>query len=321
VNRLLAIAALLATASITSRASGAEASPDKLIEEGLHLRRQGRPAEALELFRQAHAIAPSPRTFGQMGLAEASLREWVEAENHLSVSLSNPDDAWVRKNRAFLDEALSLCRQHVGDLVVSGLAGIEVSIGGRSVGTLPAVPALRLPEGMVTVTASAPGFQPLERTVTIQAGTRTPLAISLVPIVAATTPPAAGKPSKPDAPIAPATPPPAMATPGTATEQPKASNWHTWAGVTVAVVGAGAIGLGALWLAIDGECPHDAAPGACTVNGAGSYKTRTLGWIAAGAGTAVLAGGVVIFLTGRSSAGSNVALQLTPSSLLFATRF
>jgi hypothetical protein len=316
VNRLLAIAALLATVSITSGASGAEASPDKLIEEGLHLRRQGRPAEALELFRQAHAIAPSPRTFGQMGLAEASLREWVEAENHLSVSLSNPDDAWVRKNRAFLDEALSLCRQHVGDLVVSGAAGAEIFVAGKSVGTLPAVPALRLAEGTVSVTASAPGFQPFERTVTIQAGVRTPVAISLVPVVTTTI---AAKPAIP-ASIAPAPAAPVVSAPGAPPEQPKASNWHTWAGIAVAAVGAGAIGLGALWVAIDGECPHDSV--ACTkTDGPGSYQTRTLGWIAVGAGTAALVGGVVIFITGRSSAGSNVALGLTPTSLRLETRF
>ena len=320
-NRFIAIAALLATVSTASGAMAAEGSPDKLIEEGLRLRRQGRPAEALELFRQAHAIAPSPRTFGQMGLAEASLREWVQAENHLSFSLSNPDDAWVHKNRAFLDEALSLCRQHLGDLVISGPTGAEVFVGGSSVGTLPAVPALRVPEGVVAVTASAPGFQTFERRVTIQAGTRTPLAISLVPIAAATTPTAAGIPSIPAAPIAPTSAPPVMAAPGAPTEQPKPSNRHTWAGIAVAAVGAGAIGLGALWIAIDGECPHDAGPGDCTLNGPGSYKTRTLGWIAAGAGTAALAGGVVIFLTGRSSGGSNVALGLTPSSVLFATRF
>ena len=81
------------------------------------------------MFRRAHALAPSARTFGQMGLVETSLKRWVDAETHLAMSLSNPDDGWVDKNRTFLDEALAICRQHVGELVVSGPAGAEVFVG------------------------------------------------------------------------------------------------------------------------------------------------------------------------------------------------
>ena len=316
-NRFLALAALLASLSITSRTSAAEASPDKLIEEGLHLRRDGRPAEALELFRQAHAIAPSPRTFGQMGLVEASLRQWVDAENHLSVSLANPDDAWVRKNRAFLDEALSLCQRHVGDLVVSGTAGAEVFVGGRLVGTLPAVPALRLAEGTVTVTASAPGFQPFERTVTVQAGSRTPLAIALVPVVAAPTGRAVAPPPAPAPALAASPPPAAVAAPATPAEQPKASRWHTWTGLGVAAVGAAALGWGITWIVIDGGCPHGEVcmdPGKTS----GNYETRTPGWILVGAGTAALVGGVVILLTGHSDSGFESRAR--PDAKLAASR-
>jgi hypothetical protein len=320
VNRSIATVVLLATVSIAFRVPAAERSPDKLIEEGLHLRRDGRPAEALELFRQAHALAPSPRTFGQMGLVEASLRQWVEAENHLSVSLANPDDAWVRKNRAFLDEALSLCRQHVGDLVVSGTGGIEVFVGGKSMGTLPAVPALRLAEGTVTVTASAPGFQPFERTVSIQAGARTPLTISLVPVAAAAPPLPAQTAPLPAAPSVPIPAPVVVAAPPATTEQPKGSNWHTWGGISLAAVGAAAIGLGTTWIVIDGECPHGEV---CKQPGqtSGPYDTRTPGWIIAGAGTAALVSGVVIFFTGHASGGSNVAFELTPTSLSFERHF
>jgi hypothetical protein len=319
VNRALVLVTLLVSTLVATRAPAAESS-EKLIEQGLHLRRDGRPAEALELFRQAHAIAPSPRTFGQMGLVEASLRDWVEGENHLSVSLANPDDPWVLKNRAFLDEALSLCRRHVGDLVVSGAPGIEVFVAGKSIGTLPAVPAVRLAEGEVTVSASAPGFKAFERTVTIAAAARTPLAIALVPIAAPPAPTAA-PPAVPAAPSPAATAPAVVAAPASPPEQPNASNWHTWVGLGLSAVGAAAIGWGAFWIHIEGECPSGA-----TCDGkaptSGTYETGTAGWVFAGVGAAAVAGGIAILLTGGHTAGgSSVAFGLTPTSLLLQGRF
>jgi hypothetical protein len=322
VNRALAIVGLLASLVMASRASGAESSSDKLIEQGLRLRRDGKPAEALELFRKAHAIAPSPRTFGQMGLVEASLKLWVEGETHLAVALSNPDDTWVIKNRAFLDQALGLCRQHVGDLAVTGPAGAEISVDGKPVGMLPAVPTMRVVEGTVSVGARAAGFVPFREDVVIHAGERTPVSVSLKPLpTAAPEPPAHATPAAPSAmppPVAPnvSLPPPAPAT----TETKTAGSWHTWAGVSLMAVGAVALGWGITWIAIDGGCPPGTQPAACNSTVA-PYQTRTGGWILAGVGTAAIAGGATIFFTRGTPTNSNVALGLTPTSLLFATRF
>ena len=301
----LSIAALLLAISLSVGAMAAESGADALIEQGLGLRRDGKPEQALEMFRRAHALAPSPRTFGQMGLVETSLKKWVDGEKHLSVSLANPDDRWVAKNRAFLDEALGLCRSHVGDLVVSGPAGAEVFVGGQTVGTLPAVPALRLAEGTITVSASAPGSKPFEQTVAIRSGARSTLVIALDPIAAT---PAAVAPT----PVATTpTSAPLIATAPPVHSESSPSSWHTWAGVSLGVVGAAAIGWGIYWIAIDG-------------NGSGGnqqYNTQTPGLILAGAGVAALAGGAVIFFTGHAGTESTVAIALTPSSILLQGRF
>jgi len=305
-KRSLTIAALLWSTSLSVGAMAGEPSADVLIEQGLGLRRDGKPEQALEMFRQAHAVAPSPRTFGQMGLVETSLKRWVDGENHLAVSLANPDDHWVAKNRAFLDEALGLCRRHVGDLIVSGPAGAEVLVGGQSVGTLPAVPALRLAEGTVSVSASARGSKPFEQAVAIRPGARTALAIALDPLAAT---PVAVTP----APVATVTAPApliAMAPPTHSESSP--SSWHTWAGISLAVVGAAALGWGIYWVAIDGR-----SAGANMQ----AYNTRTPGLILAGAGAAAVAGGAVIFFTGPDRSESTVALELTPSSVLLQGRF
>src|SRR5690348_1479409 len=87
---------------LSSAAAGSETDDHAaaaMIARGLDLRRQGKPAEALEMFQRAHAIAPSARTLGQMGLVEGTLEHWTDAEDHLTAALAASDDPWIRKNR------------------------------------------------------------------------------------------------------------------------------------------------------------------------------------------------------------------------------
>jgi len=278
-----------------------------LIQQGLDLRRDGNAEEALKLFQRAHAIAPSPRTFGQMGLVETSLKLWVDADMHLSVSLTNPDDTWVLKNRAILEQARATSKQHIGELIVSGPAGTEVFVGGKSVGTLPAVPPVHLSEGTVSVSATAPGFKPFDQTIIVSPGIRTPMAIVLSPI--ALNPPAtvASSPPTAVASLSNAVPPRAATR----------SKWHTWAGTSLTVAGAGVLTWGVVWIAIDN---HDACGSTPSATCGTAYNTKTPGWILAGAGAAAIAGGAAVFFTGRGTA-SNVALGIGPTSFTLRARF
>ncbi|HLK91281.1 MAG TPA: tetratricopeptide repeat protein [Polyangia bacterium] len=296
-TRVLVLIACLGLAVTSATAAAGEASPDALIEQGLAQRRSGNPERALELFRQAHALAPSARTFGQMGLVEASLKQWVEAENHLSMSLANPDDAWVRKNRAFLDEALTVCRRHVGELVVTGPAGTEVFVAGRSIGTLPTVPAVRLPEGTVAITASAPGYKAFEQSATITAGERSQIVLAMAPIVPPPAPP-------PVTPVAA----PILREPGPPPES--SGGWHVWAGASLAAAGTAALAWGIVWIAVNGRTAGDGT----------LYETRTPGLVLAGAGAAALIGGAAIFFT-APRADSKTAVAIAPGSFLIRARF
>src|SRR5450755_1037071 len=76
-----------------------EHAADAMITRGLELRREGKSVEALEMLQRAHAIAPSPRSLGQLGLVELSLDHWSEAEDHLAASIVTSQDLWVHKNR------------------------------------------------------------------------------------------------------------------------------------------------------------------------------------------------------------------------------
>jgi hypothetical protein len=307
---VIVVQALVLFLVTTSASAADESTPDQLIQQGLDRRRDGKPAEALGLFQRAHAIAPSPRTFGQMGLVETSLEHWVDAVMHLSVALANPDDPWIRKNRAFLEQALATSKEHIGDLIVSGPAGVEVFVAGRSVGTLPAVPPLHLAEGTVSVSATAPGFQPFDETVVIRAGTRTPLAVALSPIPL--------RPVEPAVPLtAEAAPSSAIATDAPAQPAPRGRG-HTWLGTSLVGIGIGVVAWGAAWIVVDGndDCGALKGPSCGT-----AYNTKTPGWILAGVGTAALAAGGIVLFTGRRRDTSAVAMSIGPSSFILQAQF
>lgn len=289
------------------------AAAEVLIQQGLKLRREGKPDEALEKFRQAHEIAPSSRTYGQMGLVEATLKRWTDSETHLSVALASPDDPWVSKNRAFLDQALAVCRQHVGELVITGPPGVDVSVGGMPAGTLPAVPALRVAEGEVEIIASAPGYEPFARKVTIRPKTRATLDITMTRApVADTTAPEPRTPNLDSPPpAAPLAPPPAE----------DESHWRGWTALGLGVAGAGAVAAGVVWLVVDERCQTQEYDKYMNLRCTHRYDTKTLGYIGLGVGAAALIAGGIVLFSGPSKSGASVALIASPTSLGLAGRF
>jgi hypothetical protein len=300
---LTAVAATLITGA-GAFAHAAEPTADELIARGLELRRELKPEQALELFQRAHAIAPSPRTLGQIGLVAASLEHWVDADHYLTGSLATPDDAWVRKNRAFLDQALRLSQSHIGELLITGPAGTTVAVDGKPVGTLPDVPAVRHVEGNAAVTANGPGFKEFSKTVTIAAAAKVSMAIALDP----------AEPRPAVAIAAPAPSPAPVAPP--ASEERRRPAWKTWTATGLVAGGAGLLTWGIVWIAVDGNDRCAIGGPACTA----VYDTRTPGWILTAAGAAAAAGGAVLLLSGRGE-NPNVAVAATPTSLSLRGRF
>jgi hypothetical protein len=109
-----------------------------------------------------------------------------------------------------------------------------------------------------------------------------------------------------------------VSAPPTPVAEPPRHSWKTWTGGTLTAVGAGLLAWGVVWIAVDGNdaCGSITGPGCGNV-----YDTKTPGWILAAAGAAAASGGVILLATGRSSSGSDVAVAITPSSLLLQGRF
>jgi hypothetical protein len=146
----------------------ASAEAEALIAKGVELREKGRDDEALAVFKEALAKAPSPRARAQVGLAEQALGMWVLAEADLFAALAAADDPWIAKNRAPLEGALAVVRRRLASLEVRGAENAEVFIDGVRIGK--GVGPFRVEAGRRTLEVRAPGFHPTARTVELPAG-------------------------------------------------------------------------------------------------------------------------------------------------------
>jgi hypothetical protein len=175
----VALSALLLVWSAT-----AAAEPDSAQEwnaVGVRHRSRLEPEKALEAFRKAHQLAPSPKSRGQMGFVEHDLGQFTAAEQHLAGALAAHKDPWVIKNRRFLAEALAMTRLRLGHVSVRGPAGATVRVQGAPVGTLPLSLPLSLPEGETWIAVAAPGHLPWEQRLTITGGKELEVVADLVP--------------------------------------------------------------------------------------------------------------------------------------------
>lgn len=275
-------------------AHGADQDPDVLIKLGLELRRAGKSEEALELFRRAHDAAPCPRTLGQMGLVESSLQLWIEADSHLTASLATPDDAWVHKNRRFLDQAVVRAREHVGELMITGPPGAKIAVAGKSIGALPLLAPIRIAEGDVAVNASSDGSKPYAVDVSIKGGARAAISIVFEPIdLALPLPPEQAQPFVISA---------------------SAKKTRLGLGASLAAGGLAALAWGVTWIAIDGYS-------SCTGCQA-TYDTRTAGLLLVGGGSALaLAGGALIFWALHPGGPTNTTVGIANRSVELEARF
>src|SRR5436189_2875503 len=107
------IAVVVVSESAPAHAEAAEV--EALIAKGNELRRAGTPGPALPYFQKAYELARTPRTTGQLGLAELAAGYPVEAEEHLATALQSPNDSSIIKYRKMLTDALAIARSPTGE--------------------------------------------------------------------------------------------------------------------------------------------------------------------------------------------------------------
>jgi PEGA domain len=306
VCRGLLVAAILV--AITSRAApvrGEPAEVEALIAKGNELRRAGTPGPALPYFQKAYELARTPRTTGQLGLAELAAGYPVEAEVHLVTALESPNDPGIVKYRQMLRDALTMARLQIGELAIEGRPqGAEVFVNGRAVGTLPLATPLKLAARNTEVVVRAAGHAERRELIPIAGGQRHTLKVSLEKLEApAEQPPVVTPLPAPSAPatIASAPPSPLVAQdhPADATES-GAGGLRTAAWVTGgAALVAGGVGLGFHLAARANQDDSEAWE---------AYRRWSIVGYVSGAALAVTSG--VLFYTSRPSTAARASSGL-----------
>ena len=184
---LCAIAALTLLSSnaltLSSAHADANADAEALIGRGIALRREGKDAEALDLFKQAAETSSTPRALAQMGLAEQALGRWVEAETHLKVALDHPNNPWITRNRDTLTRSLEAIGERLGSIELTcDVAGATVLMNGVPAGQTPLSEPLRAVAGTVVIEINAVGFHPMTRSLQVAAGSLARENVTLVAV-------------------------------------------------------------------------------------------------------------------------------------------
>ena len=355
-TKLSTVGMMLIVAAIAAPARAQVAKEDELLRRGVESRRNHDDMKAWELFHQAYELHQHPRAAAQMGLAEQALGRWIDAEAHLVEALAASSDGWIDKHAATLRTSLAQVRTHVGSLeVLGGPAGAEIVIEGAVVGKLPLTKPIHVRAGECRFEMTAPGYEPVTRSVQVAAGALVRETVNLSRSVVAAHGPAAEMTAPPPPPREAARPAveataksgdgPASASererPERAGNQGAASRTesrpeaasvedHTGgnpgarlAGIILGATGVAAIGAGVAF-GMAAKSAGESASKSAVYNPNADSRGRldqTLQWVGYGVGAALVAAGVTTYVLGRERAGdteTKVSLVPTPSGFAAA---
>jgi tetratricopeptide (TPR) repeat protein len=183
-SSLTAVCALLCFTQLghAQAPSANAARAEELLAQGIELRRDGKDAEALALFRQAADLDPeSARAQAHLGVTNQALGRWLSADTYLSEALKHPGDPYIERHRAALEKAQEMVRDHIGSLAVDGgPAGADVSLNGRAIGRLP-LTTQPVAVGSYLMEVSLTGHYSVSRPISVAKRALTRETVELVP--------------------------------------------------------------------------------------------------------------------------------------------
>jgi tetratricopeptide (TPR) repeat protein len=171
------------------------------VKRGIELRREGKDEEALEVFRDALAHAPtSNRIRVQLATALQALGRWQEAQRYLRQAIQHTEDPYIARHYAELNQALDYVSDRLGTIEIRGTPpGADVFLSGRRIGALPLEP-LVVPTGSYVLEVRLDGYYPAVRALTVSARGFHRERLELLPLAVAPSPLPAPAPGRAAAP-------------------------------------------------------------------------------------------------------------------------
>jgi hypothetical protein len=186
--RLLITLAVTATLCTTTAALAADPKPgarpgapnatpkpqdraNELFDQAAAAFDAGRYAEAQEKLEQVWALKKTYDVAGNLGVVEVKLGKYPQAAEHLAWALQHFPLTEPPKARRGFEQELEKARAQSGALrVVVSVEGAEVSVNGRPAGKAPVADEVFVEPGMITVAASAPGYEAAQQTIRVEKG-------------------------------------------------------------------------------------------------------------------------------------------------------
>jgi hypothetical protein len=281
-------------------ATGPSAEASGHFERGTTFYGEGDYAAALVEFKRAYELEPTWQVLFNVGQAYFQLRDYANALLTLRRFASEGGDRISKEDRGTLDTELPDLEGRVARVTIeSNVVGASVQVDDQPVGKTPLHEPVLVSIGMRKIVAAVDGRAPVERSIAVGSGDAVTIRLDF----AASAPPAALAPVK-------------TSTGQRASETPS----HVPAYVTLGLGGAGVATGGTFGVLamldksrLDRACSASrACPTSSQTNLDALQRDSLVSTIAFGAGAALLAAGVTLWLLERPEGPSEPAASASP---------
>jgi tetratricopeptide (TPR) repeat protein len=157
------------------------------FQRGAELYKEGSFDAAFAEFSRAYEIAPNYRVLFNLGQVELERHDYASAMRFFQRYLEDGGAEVDAERRAEVEREILALKNRVAELTVtSNVTGVEVSIDGTVVGTLPLSAPVLVSAGVRRIAARRDGYQPIDRTLKVAGGDKPVLELELEPVQSAT---------------------------------------------------------------------------------------------------------------------------------------